>query len=370
MMQGNHRTVLVSDGGYEQSKPSVAAVRALAAAGYRPVVTVSGGHPLAAASKFCAGRIDVPSADDQPEAFAHAMREVLATGEFLTLIPTSDAVVRALRLASYELIDKAVLEERAPAAGLQCPPSARFAMGDDVVAAAGDFEYPVVVKAARYHASHRASRPADLARWRGVGGLLLVQPLIDAPQRAVSGLIWQGRLVGAVHQTYLRTWPVDPGGHAAAVVTTGPDPDVEERLLLLLSDHEGPFQGQFRGPYLLDLNPRVSTSLPLAVAAGVNLPAMYCDLRRGLDVPRMVGRAGAFYRWLDGDVRSIMWSWRRGRMSTPQAVQALRPRRGTVHGPESLRDPGPVLARTLALRNKLGRSGRSEPARSIHQAQI
>src|SRR5438067_7484861 len=114
--------VLVSDGGYEQSKPSLAAVRALAEAGYRPFVTVSGKHSLAAASRHCQGRILVPSADATPAAFAEAVATVLASGRFVMLLGTSDPVVRVLRLPSHELLDKAILEDRAPASGLRCPP--------------------------------------------------------------------------------------------------------------------------------------------------------------------------------------------------------------------------------------------------------
>jgi predicted ATP-grasp superfamily ATP-dependent carboligase len=264
-------------------------------------------------------------------------------------------VIRVLQLPSHELLDKTVLEARAPAAGLRCPPSRTFVTGDDLLAAAAELDYPVVVKAASYHRTRRASGPADLERWRGVAGPLLVQPFLPEAQHSVSGVIWEGQMVAAVHQRYLRTWPADPGGHAAAACTIEPDTELESKMLRLLSDHEGPFQAQLRGDYLLDLNPRVSTSLPLAVAAGVNLPAIYCDLRRGIDVPERRGRPGVFYRWLDGDVRSVIWAWRRRRMSTTEAVRALAPRAGTAHGPESLLDPGPIVARVLAARRKVGR---------------
>jgi predicted ATP-grasp superfamily ATP-dependent carboligase len=212
-----------------------------------------------------------------------------------------------------------------------------------------------VVKAARYHSSHRATGPADLQPWRGIPDLVLVQPFIGEWQHAVSGVIWRGELRAALHQRYMRMWPADPGGHATAVCTVEPDIELQRRLLHLLREHEGPFQAQFRGEFLLDLNPRVSTSLPLAVASGVNLPAIYCDLLRGVDVPAAEARPGVFYRWLDGDIRSILWSWRRRRMSTRDALQALRPRAGTAHGPESLTDPGPMLARVLAARHKVRR---------------
>src|SRR5205807_2631026 len=125
--------VLVSDGGYGQSKPSLAAVRALAMAGYRPVVTTSGSLSMAAASRYCTGRIPVPSADLDPNGFASTVEAELATGRYLGLLPTSDAVVGALRLSSHELLDKSVLALRAEEVELRCPPAQVFASGEDLV---------------------------------------------------------------------------------------------------------------------------------------------------------------------------------------------------------------------------------------------
>src|SRR5439155_20067813 len=100
--------------------------------------------------------------------------------------------------------------------------------------------------------------------------------------RSLAGVAWRGRLVGTVHQRFLRTWPPDCG-MASAAVTVEPDLGLEERILALIDGYEGIFQADLAGPYLLDFNPRVYASLPLAVAAGVNLVRVWCDLLRGLD---------------------------------------------------------------------------------------
>jgi hypothetical protein len=59
------------------------------------------------------------------------------------------------------------------------------------------------------------------------------------------------------------------------------------------------------------------------------------------------GRAGVRYRWLEGDVRSLLHEVRGGRLSAWAAVRRLAPHRGTAHSVESLRDPGPVLVRLV-----------------------
>jgi hypothetical protein len=114
----------------------------------------------------------------------------------------------------------------------------------------------------------------------------------------------------------------------------------------LLSDYDGIFMAELRGDYLLDLNLRIYASLALATRAGANLPKIYCDLLRGESVDFIRARPGVFYRWLDGDVRCVIWAAYRRRLTPREALKALMPRRGAAHGgPESLTDPRPMLAR-------------------------
>jgi len=130
----------------------------------------------------------------------------------------------------------------------------------------------------------------------------------------------------------------------------------------LLEGYEGYFHAQFAGPYLLDLNLRVHTSHPLAVAAGVNLVGIYCDLLRGEEVSPVRGRPAVFFRWLEGDVRHLVKAVRVGRMSAGQALRELAPRRGTVHSTESLSDPGPMFNRLWYAARRLANSVRDGDA--------
>ena len=119
---------------------------------------------------------------------------------------------------------------------------------------------------------------------------------------------------------------------------------LEERITRLLSGYSGIFQAQLAGSYLLDLNPRIYGSLPLAVAAGVNLPAIMCDLVKGLPPTQVRAKPGSFYRWIEGDVRHALHSVRNGG-SLGKSLRALRPRRNTAHSTESLADPLPMVLR-------------------------
>jgi hypothetical protein len=104
----------------------------------------------------------------------------------------------------------------------------------------------------------------------------------------------------------------------------------------------------------VDINPRVYGSLPLAVAAGANLPAIYCALLQGHHVPWTAGRAGVTYRWIEGDLRHVVAAVRDRRMSWSTAARLLRPHRGTAHSVMQWSDPRPQWLRTrFALKELL-----------------
>jgi predicted ATP-grasp superfamily ATP-dependent carboligase len=345
--------VLVTDGGTGQGRSALAAVRALHAGGYRAAVTISGAHSLAAASRWCGRRIPVPGADDP--GFAEAVRGELASWPYTTVLPASDAALLALDAPVRRLIDKRELGRAASAVDIRSPEGEVFASARELAAAASRLPYPIIAKPtiSRFTAM-RVDGPDGLERMLGFDGPFLIQRFVDEPLRSVAGVLWKGRLVAAVHQRYLRTWPPLAGG-ACAAETIDPDLQLESRMIELLGTYQGIFHAQLAGELLLDLNPRVYGSHPLAVVAGVNLVQIACDLVSGRPAPPSVlrGRSGAFYRSLEGDIRHRIWSIRRGKVGTRAAIRSLLPRRGSAHGPESLTDPGPGLAR---IRYALGKA--------------
>jgi predicted ATP-grasp superfamily ATP-dependent carboligase len=340
--------VLVSDHVDGRSRSAVAAVRALGAAGYRPVVTVSGGRSAAAVSRSCVGVLRTPRPGDP--GYREAVDAYLATHPGAFVVAASDAVVVALDQPGAALVDKAVLPKRAAHAGLGTPATHEFPGPDMVLASADDLEYPLVVKAAvktrPSEVARRVDSPAELtAAVRALSGPIVVQPFAVGALRAVCGVLSEGRLVAAVHQRYVRIWPPECGT-ASAAVTTPPDLDLEARLPTLLAGHDGIFQVQLVATQVIDVNPRVYGSLPLAVAAGANLPAIAHRVATGRASPGIVrGRPGVRYQWLEGDVRAVLHHVRAGDLSLAAAGRALFPRRGTAHSVESLRDPGPALVR-------------------------
>lgn len=348
--------VLVTSDG-PQLRDSLVAVRALAQAGYRPAIAVSCGFSLASASRYCLRRIDIPPHEDP--GYVPAILEELKRLPYLTVLPTSEAALLALGVSVPDLVDKAKVEELGRAVGIPSPPGRVFSTRAELLAAANELDYPVIVKPSvhRYHAT-RVESPTGLAPAVLKDGEVLVQPYLDERLHAVSGVLWRGKLVAAVHEKWFRIWRFH-SGVATAAETVAPDEDLENRLTTVMAGYDGYFHAQFAGPYLLDINLRVHTSHPLAVAAGVNLVGIYCDLLRGEDVPMGVrGKPGVFFRWIEGDVRHVAKAVRLGTMGPREALAALRPRRGTVHSTESLGDPGPMLSRLWYL-------GRTAAARAL-----
>jgi hypothetical protein len=338
--------VLVSDGGPGQARSTLAAVRALAVAGYSPAVTISGRGSLAASSAYCTRVVRTPRAG-RP-GYAQELRALMKRG-YRTLLPASDAALIALEDPAAQLVDKTNLEKLAHEAGILTPPSHHFDSRAELLEVADELEYPVVVKPnvkRTISAGQSARRVASARELKtlSIQSPVIVQPYISDSLRAVCGVMYQGQLAAVVHQRYLRTWPIDCGTASAAETTT-PDILLEERLARLLSNHNGIFQAQFAGRYLLDMNPRVYGSLPLAVKAGANLPAFLCDLQRGREIDLVRGREGVFYRWLEGDVRHAWSAVKRRDMKPLAAMKMLTPRRGGAHSTESLRDPKPMLQR-------------------------
>jgi predicted ATP-grasp superfamily ATP-dependent carboligase len=336
-------------------RTALAAVRALAAAGYEPTVTSTCKATLASSSRWCRRAVPVPRTDGS--GWLDAVCQELRSGAYLGVLPTSDVALATLELPGVSLLDKREVHRRARAAGLAAPDQWVFGSPAQLREAAADLPFPVVAKPVvrrpgRTRNAVRLDSPAQLSSIPDDAGELVVQPFLRGRMRAVAGVLHEGRLLAAVHQRYIRIWPRDCGV-ASAAETVAPDLELEARLPDLLQGHEGVFQVQLVGTQVIDVNPRVYGSLPLAVAAGANLPGIWCDAMDGRAPARLVrGRAGVPYRWLDADLRAVAGAVADRELSPIQGLRAVRPRRGTAHSIISVRDPRPALLRlAFALRS-------------------
>ncbi len=164
------------------------------------------------------------------------------------------------------------------------------------------------------------------------GEQVLVQELAAGPLEAVSVVLDRaGRVSERFQQRGLRLWPRSAGASSLGV-SVPPDDDLVARAAEILrqAGYWGLAQVQFlateRGPAAIDVNPRFYGSMPLALAAGVNLPLAW--YRAALDQsptgPTRY-REGVTYRWLEGELNAA-YKGELGRLRR----RAPRPRAGAM----------------------------------------
>lgn len=358
----------------------LAAVRALRTAGHEPWALVPDRRAYAARSRATQGFVIAPDPGVDPAAFIDGVRtacdrvrpDVILPGTEPALVLLAD---RASDLAPVTVgapaaalvaraTDKSCLPELARKAGLELLPT-RVVARDQALAVAAALGYPVIVKPVRSDTRNGDAlahgipqRAADEVGLRAAlaelpGDAVLVQPYLQGRLAAVCGVAWEGVLVCAVHQIARRIWPPDVGISAFAE-TVPRDDELEAGVGRLLADLEwsGIFQLQFlraeAHAYLIDINPRIYGSLALAVAAGLNLPAIWVDLLAGRAPAAASYRVGTRYRSEERELQAVLHALAHG--PRREGLRALVPRRRTTHAILRAGDPRPALGSLAKLR--------------------
>jgi peptidoglycan/xylan/chitin deacetylase (PgdA/CDA1 family)/predicted ATP-grasp superfamily ATP-dependent carboligase len=356
----------------------LAACRSLEQAGY--TVTAAAQTRLAPGhwSRSCANRIVVPDPKDDPQAFVASLAEIARHRDFAALLPGGEASLLAISerrgdleesfcvgLPTHDVVerslDKVLLLREAAAAGMPPPASIVCEGPKDAVEAADDLGYPVVLKPRRSILRETAGTRQQgivLAESRGeveggarkLGAPFIVQRYESAAERlSCGGVLTDGELLGLAVARFERVWP-PRGGAASFAETVEPRGDLVAAAEMLLRSIG--WQGVFELEVLafadgrlaaIDLNPRLFGWLALAVGAGADLPAIWCDVLLGRKRPPVVARPGVCYRWEDAEAFNLLWLLRRGHVGAAAAL--ARPRRGVVHAHFHWRDPAPLLAR-------------------------
>lgn len=363
----------------------LAAVRAVRAAGYAPWLAVHQRGTYAGRSRVLAGTVSVSDPELGGEEFVSELARAAIRLRVAAVLPSAETHLLALagreaafggialgvpsREAVERATDKALLPTLASTAGLQTPRTSKIDRRD--CAAKDGLDFPLIVKPLRSricqpdgtvsaHSVRYVStrRQAEEALEALPGGQGLVQAYIPGQLVSVSGVCWRGEVICAMHQASLRVWPLNAGVSAYAE-TIVPNVKLDQGVgrLVRAIGWSGLFQVQFIRStsgefYLLDLNPRIYGSLALAVAAGLNLPAIWADLLVGRR-PDVGGyRVGVRFRHEEKDVPAL-FQMLLNSGSRPRATRALLPKPGTTHAIGSLRDPMPLLTSTVKVVRRL-----------------
>lgn len=397
--RGRRPLVLVTD---VEERAALAACRGLARAGY-DITGVSAARPAPGHwSRSCSHRLRLPDPRVDQSGFVAGLDLALRREEYAVLLPGSDVSTFVVseqrerlepltriglpdRDAVRTSLDKVRLLEEAHAVGLASPPSVVCENETEARAAIHDLGLPVVVKpSGSFLPDGQRFRQQPVAIVEEEDSLAEVLPSFGRPfvvqrfeerQQVVScaGLMTPTGLLATVVARWWRRWPPRAGA-ASFCETIVPPSGLVERVELLLGalGYRGIFELELlersSGRYAaIDLNPRLFGWLALALRAGVNLPALYCDWLCGHQVFPLTAPAGVHYRWEDGDLGHLLWQLRHGRPRA--AARVLRPVAGTVHAYFALADPGPLPARALLLARKRWVQRAREQQRSPREAQ-
>src|SRR6266550_78325 len=342
-------------------RQSLVTVRSLGRRGLGVAAAETHDHAPAFASRWCQRGFVFP-AKEGTDAYQGILEHWLERTGARALIASNDATIALLRrhrarleprvcvaLAPEPALTIAISKERTLAVarrlGLRVPREVIVRDGADVTAALNDIGLPAVIKpneswlwggreGARL-SGQLAVTPAEarhaVAAVTRFGEAALLQPLLTGRREAVSFLYAHGEVYARFAQWAKRTSPplggnsvlrqsiavpADIGGHAESLV----------REINLEGYSEVEFRRGADGiPYLMEINPRLSASVEVAVRAGVDFPYLLYQWASGRRLERHNGyRVGGWMRHLGGDIETTVDSLQqRGRPGIPRPVNTL-----------------------------------------------
>jgi cation diffusion facilitator CzcD-associated flavoprotein CzcO/predicted ATP-grasp superfamily ATP-dependent carboligase len=340
------------------------------------------------ASRWCALSAVVPDFARDRTAYTDALLGLCSEDRPRALLVAHDGTIEAVRSrrADFErlvglalapeqalaiAVDKARTLDCAKQLGISTPNGALVTNELDVAAALAEVGLPAVIKPVcswvekdgvgqRLSAVVETTHADAMAAAREVfaaGTAVVVQEWLPGDREAVSVFCAQGRIWARFAQRADRTLP--PLGGSSIVRQSIPlPPDVSEaaeRLVLELGldgYSEIEFRRDARGKAaLMEINPRLSASVGLAVKCGVPFPRLMYSWASGETLTETSAyRTGMRMRWLGGDV-----SWLKAVLQNPRRPDApsrpvamrmfvgdfLRPTSYDYLSPE---DPRPALS--------------------------
>jgi predicted ATP-grasp superfamily ATP-dependent carboligase len=381
--------IVVLDGNENQT---VAAVRSLAAAGHTVVVGAASTWSKAGWSRGSSGNFIYPAPEVSIDAFieriiAHVKHHpgalVLPMTE-RTTIPISsrrDEIIHwggRLILPPHETVmrafDKQETTRLAEKLGIVVPRTTLITTQAEAAEFARTATYPVVLKArtSEEMSVQGGLLPTGAPQYAGNAedfgdvyndlsqrcSAILIQEFIEGNGLGYFALSHEGELRAEFAHRRIRD--VRPTGSGSALrESVQLDPRIRAaglEILRALKWH-GVAMVEFRQrpdgtPVFLEVNGRFWNSLPLAIYAGVDFPALLAQLAEHGDIKPQSGyRIGVRCRWFLGDFRHLIEVWHGppkgyrgkfpGRLRT--TLDFLKPVAGTYHDNFTWRDPLPEV---------------------------
>jgi len=344
-----------------QFRQSLVSTRSLGRHGLR--VAAAGPHPNLPtfASRWC-GQSFVFPAEETPDSYLAGLENWLERSQARALIPSHDGTIALLRSHRARLeqrvrlaladeaalaiaVDKTQTLAAAQRLGAKIPPQFVVRTASDVAKAMREIGLPAVSKPAEswmQNGGEVVRMGPQLVTTAGearqslegiirVGGAALFQPLLTGRREAVSLLYAGGEVYARFAQWAKRTRP-PLGGESvlrqsiAVPSDIGPQAEALVREINLEGYSEIEYRRDDRGvPYLMEINPRLSASVEIAVRAGVDFPYLLYLWASGERIPRVTGyRTGGWMRHLGADIEVMRTMLEQpGRPGNSPAIQAV-----------------------------------------------
>lgn len=341
-------------------RQSLVTVRSLGRKGLSSAAVETTDVP-AFSSRWCRRGFVCP-ADSATDAYLLFLEEVLERTGARVLIPSADGTIALLRryrarvehracvaMAKEPALGIAVSKEHtlevARRLGIGVPSSRVVTAPREVPGALKETGLPAVVKPNESWigddrggvrvAAQLVTTPGEayraLAELTNVGGLALFQPFLPGRREAVSLLYANGVVHARFAQWAKRTRP-PLGGESVVRQSIPVPPDVGTQAERLVRDIglEGYSEVEFRRdgsgvPYLMEVNPRLSASVEIAVRSGVDFPHLLYQWANGGPIDTVDGyRTGGWMRYLSGDFMTTIVALRqRGRPGVTPPARAV-----------------------------------------------
>jgi predicted ATP-grasp superfamily ATP-dependent carboligase len=405
--------ILVLDGNENQA---VACVRSLARAGHSVVVGSTASWSKAGWSRSASGSFTYPAPQSDLEGFVARISEEVRKSDGTLVLPMTErttlplsihrelisAAGGRLTLPSHEILERAFNKEAttelAASLGITVPLTRVLTSDSNPEPVAAALEYPVVLKprsseeftagqmaatGAPLYARNKAEFLSAFANLVKRCSAILIQEFIEGTGVGYFALLRDGELRAEFAHRRIRD--VRPTGSGSSVrVSTEPDPRMREAALAILKalKWNGVAMVEFRmradnTPVFLEVNGRFWNSLPLAVYAQADFPAMLASMAQHGDVPASLDyKLGLRCRWLLGDFRYLVEVWRGAPPGYPGTMpgrwrslwEFVRPVPGTYHDNFRWDDPLPELGDWLdfAMRRLPRAFKKTNDARPLH----
>ncbi|MGB9589542.1 MAG: hypothetical protein ACP5QG_02205 [candidate division WOR-3 bacterium] len=296
-----------------------ACLRSLARAGHWVILAgLAGQKNFLFRSRYCRNKRLVPDPSEDMRGFLAAVEEIEADA----LLPCSEPTAMALagnrraigpgHAVMLMLSDKLHVAKRAREFGIPTPDSSE---SEEFIRE----RWPVFLKSRMSHMP-KENGFVKGTRWaptepdeavkilRDNANLLpIAQERVNGEAWGISLLMWGGRARAGFAHRRIREVPAS-GGPSSAAESIPMPADTLKRLEAWLAD-EG-FAGlamcEFKGDYLIEVNPRPWGSLPLAIVAGIDFPRLLVDCWAGNPPEGLPAyRVGVKAHWLKGELSHL-----------------------------------------------------------------